>query len=89
MLNQLCLFSSMIFFNSHCAPIIASHKAIYKILVLLYIIIHVLFKLKSIEFHNRYIAIFSRYDTILDRYFMGMYKYLRIQKVLQYTILSV
>ena len=47
---------------------------------------HSIFMSKYQEFHNRYIGIFSVNDNIIAGYFMGVYRDLRMQKVLQATI---
>ena len=49
---------------------------------------HFIFKSKSQEFQNRNNGLFSRNETIVAGYFMGMYRDLRMQNVLQATISS-
>ena len=49
---------------------------------------HSMFKSKSEDFHRRNIGIFSGNETRMDGYFMGMYRDLRMRKVLQSSISS-
>ena len=49
---------------------------------------HSIFKPKYEEFHNRNIGLFSGNQTRMDGYLMGIHRDLRMQKVLQATILS-
>ena len=68
---------------------ISSHKMIYNIFGYgIYHKPHSIFKSKSQDFHNRNIGLFSGNEAILAGYFMGIHRYLYMQKFLQATILS-
>ena len=49
---------------------------------------HYIFKAKYQELQNRNIGPFNGNETIMAGYFMGMHRYLEMQKVLQATISS-
>ena len=68
---------------------ISAHKMIYNIFIYgIYHKPHSVFKSKSQEFNNRNIGLFSGNEAILAGYFMGIHRYLYMQKFLQATILS-
>ena len=68
--------------------ILSDHKMIYNIFGSdIHHKPHSIFKSKSQEFHNRNIGIFSGNETRMTEYFMEMHIDLRMQKVLQATIL--
>ena len=47
-----------------------------------------IFKSKYREIHNKNVGVFSGNDARMAGYFMGTHRYLRIRKVLQFTISS-
>ena len=49
---------------------------------------HFIFKSKSQEFHNKKIGFFRGNENRMARYFMGVHRYLRMQKFLQANLLS-
>ena len=87
--HKVLLFFNGVYKISIVRQIVSDHKVMYNIFgSVIYHQTHSKFKSKYQEFQNRNIGLFSGNGNRMAGYFMVMHRDLRMQKVLQSTILS-